>query len=145
MGHPDRWSWPLPTRREELSNCPAKPAKGEFLQAAGRGTEGTSDRSEVEEEKRALETAKEAVLLSTVRGRGQGLPCSGESRPASALGSDPSSHLLPKSFNTQNTGSKLQHGKGLTLTQHCSEHGKPEATFTAPRKGGFCKMRHSSY
>ena len=36
-----------------------KPAKGESLQAAGRGTEGTSGRRAVEEEKRALENHRE--------------------------------------------------------------------------------------
>ena len=50
---------PCATCRKELSNCSVKPAKGESLQAAGRGTEGTSGRRAVEEEKGALENRKE--------------------------------------------------------------------------------------
>ena len=50
---------PCATRRKELGNCPMKSAKGESLQAAGRGPEEASGRRAVEEEKRALENRKE--------------------------------------------------------------------------------------
>ena len=124
---------PCATCRKELSDCPVKPAKGESFQA---------QREQVAEEQRRKRrehwrTSRKAVLLSTLGRRGQGLPCSEESRPAPASASDPKAHRLPTSVNTRNTGRKLQHRKGLTPTQHCSERGEPEATFTAPRKGRF--------
>ena len=51
---------PCATRRKELSNCPVKPAKGESLQAAGRGPEEASGRRAVQKEKRALENRRES-------------------------------------------------------------------------------------